>query len=302
MTPPFLFETITALSDLGLIHAQGPDAVAFLQSQLTNEVAMLPLTQARLAGYCSPKGRLLASFVVYKTSEQDVHLICSQDLLASTLKRLSMFVLRARCTLHDASAEFHLLGGLGGGPESPVWGKITGDQAHIVRLPDGAGSPRFLWVTPVTTPIPALAITDMNAWHLAEVQSAVARIQSANVECFVPQMINHELLGGVDFKKGCYPGQEVVARSQYRGTTKRRALLFTVEAQAVVGQELFHSEEPAQPAGVVVHCARQADQKTLLLAEVKWAALSCGRLHLGQITGPLLNPSPMPYEVPQLEA
>jgi tRNA-modifying protein YgfZ len=128
----------------------------------------------------------------------------------------------------------------------------------------------------------------------------VPRIVAATVEQFVPQMVNFEIVGGVSFQKGCYPGQEVVARSQYRGTVKRRAFVFESTAAAAPAQEIFHSADREQPAGMVVNAA-SCDGRHLLLAEVKLAALDGGTLHLVSADGPLLTRADMPYAVP-LEA
>jgi folate-binding Fe-S cluster repair protein YgfZ len=111
-------------------------------------------------------------------------------------------------------------------------------------------------------------------------------------------MLNYEVLGGVDFKKGCYPGQEIVARSQYRGTIKRRSFLFTSEAPMQAGQEVFHSADPAQPAGLVANAAPAPQGGSLALVELKLAALDAGSLHLGAADGPALIRGELPYELP----
>jgi len=294
------------LPDCGLIRAQGDDAAAFLHGQLTNDFAQLGAAQARLAGYCSAKGRLLASFVGWKQAPDDILLLCSADLLAATLKRLSMFVLRAKCRLTDATGEFRLMGlagdsarqWLGSAAPSAPWGKAEHAGATVVRLPDAGSQPRFLWVAPRDAATPELPSLGLDAWRWGEVHSGVARIEAATVDQFVPQMLNFELIGGVDFKKGCYPGQEVVARSQYRGTAKRRSFVFDLPASASAGQEIFHSGDPGQPAGMVVNAALLPGPSGSLLAEVKLASLGDGSLHLGDPAGPRLVPAPMPYEVP----
>jgi folate-binding protein YgfZ len=274
------------LVELGVIRAHGADAASFLHGQLTNDIANLAAGEARLAGYCSAKGRLLASFLAWRAGD-DLLLACSADLLAATLKRLRMFVLRAKCTLSDASVEVPLHGLAGHA--------ATG--ATVIRLPDGAGSPRLLVAGAIADlPLPSL---DARAWRWLEVQSGVARIERATVEHFVPQMLNYELVGGVDFGKGCYPGQEVVARSQYRGTIKRRSLLFRTAAAAAAGAtEVFHSEDPSQPAGQVVMAAASAAGGSIALVEVKLAALASGSLHLAAPDGALLERLAMPYDVP----
>lgn len=300
-----------ALSHCGVIRAQGADAATFLHGQLTNDFVQLDSSQARLAGYCSAKGRLLASFLGWKSAPDDILLVCSADLLAATLKRLSMFVMRAKCRLADASAELQLMGLTG--PRSVAWlgqnapaevgQKASAGAATVVRLADAAGQARFLWVAPTDTAAPPLPVLELETWRWAEVQSAVPRIEAATADQFVPQMVNFELLGGVDFKKGCYPGQEVVARSQYRGTLKRRSLLFSVDAAAAPGQEVFHSDDPGQPAGMVVNAARHSSAAVegSVLAEVKIASLDSGSLHLGSPEGPLLSPVPMPYDISRLD-
>ncbi len=288
-----------ALTHWGVIAARGAEAVGFLQGQLTNDVAGMTPAQARLAGFCSAKGRLLASFVVWRGGADEVFLACAASVLPATLKRLSMFVLRARCKLVDASDEVRLWGLAGAAAMADgldVWhrGDLAGTPA--IRLPDAAGQPRALLIGEPSAPLPALAL---DAWRWLEVQSGVPTIETATVEQFVPQMINYELLGGVDFRKGCYPGQEVVARSQYRGTLKRRTFLFDVEGPAAAGQEIFHSADPGQPAGRVVSAApKPGSTASSLLAEIKLAALASGSLHLGSAEGARLTRDELPYPVP----
>ena len=294
------------LTDWGLIRAQGPDAASFLQGQLTQDVAHLPPDRARLAGYCSAKGRLLASFVLWRVDAETVLLACSADLLASTLKRLSMFVLRAKCKLSDVSAELALYGLAGtaagslladAAPATP-WGLSTFGAGQVIRLPDAAGQPRWLLAQAVAAAAPTLPALSADAWQWLEVQSAVARISALTLELFVPQMINLDLVGGVNFQKGCYPGQEVVARSQYRGKLKRRAFVFDADAVLAAGQEVFHSADPDQPAGQVVLAALRPGGGSSALVETKLAALDSGSLHAGSASGPLLTRTALPYTIP----
>jgi folate-binding protein YgfZ len=307
MTSHYTLDGAAPLAHLGLIRAAGADAATFLHGQLTSDVALLDTARARLAGYCSAKGRLLASFIAWKTSPEEVQLLCSADVLPATLKRLSMFVLRAKCKLTDATAELQRVGlagpsataWLGDAAPAAVWGRTEREGATIVRLPDVAGAARYLWVAPAGAAAPALPALDPAAWRWGEVQSGIASIETATVDQFVPQMLNYELLGGVDFKKGCYPGQEIVARSQYRGTIKRRTYLFAGAEAATPGQEIFHSADPGQPAGMVVNAATLPGEGggSSVLAEMKLAAMGDGTLHLGRADGPLLAATPMPYEV-----
>lgn len=290
-------EGVARLSDWGVIRAAGEDAKTFLHGQLTQDVQGLGDGTARLAGYCSAKGRLLASFIVWQRGPAEVLLACSADLLPATLKRLSMFVLRAKCKLSDASAELPLYGLAGAAAgEGVAWSRSAQGAADLIHLPAAAGVRRALWAGPGAPEQPVLAA---EAWRWLEVQSGIPRIVAATVEQFVPQMVNLELVGGVNFQKGCYPGQEVVARSQYRGTLKRRAFLFDAEAPAQPGQELFAASDPAQPAGMVAFAAPAPDGSGRygVLAETK-IALADHALHLGAADGPRLQLLPLPYALP----
>ena len=296
------------LTDWGVIRALGEDARKFLHGQLTQDVEHLQRGTARLAGYCSAKGRLQATFVIWATSADEVLLACSADLLATVLKRLSMFVMRAKCKLSDASAEL------------PVWG-LAGPLAGFDLptaawqiSPQGSGVwialPPAVAVGSVTTArylgvgveAPAAPVLDAAIWDGLEVQSGVARVVAATAEQFVPQMVNLELVGGVNFQKGCYPGQEIVARSQYRGTLKRRAHVVQAAAELAPGQEVFHSADAGQPAGMVVLAGRMPGGGlgggAVGLIELKVAALGDGTLHAGSVDGPLLTPTALPYALP----
>lgn len=291
------------LPDWGVMRAQGADAAAFLHTQLTQDITGLPSGQARMAGYCSAKGRLLATLVVWRRGADEFLLACSADLLPATLKRLSMFVLRAKCKLSDASGEI-VLHGLAGeaatraldGAGAAPWQVLERGAVQAVRLPDAEHVARWLHAAPADAPPPELPALEPAAWSRLEVASAVPRLVAATVEQFVPQMVNLEAVGGVNFQKGCYPGQEIVARSQYRGTLKRRALLYASEAAAAPGQEVYAEDDPAQPAGMVVNAAGAGDDG-LALVEVKLTAAETP-LRLGAPDGPRLQPRPLPYTLP----
>lgn len=297
----------------GLLRARGDEAARFLHGQLTNAVETLPAGLLRRAGFCSAKGRLQASFLLWRPADDEVMLACHASVLAATLKRLTMFVLRSRCRLGDAGAP--------GDTPALVATGLAGDSARhalaaaglvdvgqwraveggtLLALEPVDGITRAVWIAPAdqgapgTTDAPTL---DLATWQALEVRAGVPVIEAATVDQFVPQMLNYELIGGVDFKKGCYPGQEVVARSQYRGTVKRRMFLFEVPALAAPGQEVFHDADPGQPAGMVVNAAPSGDG-SVALVEVKLVAVGRGALHLGAADGPVLVPRELPYPVP----
>jgi folate-binding protein YgfZ len=281
-----------ALRHMGVIRAAGADAVSFLQGQLTQDVAQLGSSEARLAAFCNAKGRMQASFIVLKSSPEELLLVCSLDILPATLKRLSMFVMRAKAKLSDASAEFSLFGLAG---EAAISQGPDATAASLVVLPPAGKTQRALWCAPVGTPPPDLPAIALDQWHWLSVRSGVAMITQPIFEAFVPQMLNYESVGGVNFKKGCYPGQEIVARSQFRGTLKRRAYIVHADAEPSVGQAVFHSDDAEQPCGLVASAAPAPAGGFDAIVSIQTAAAMDGQLTLGSASGPRLSLIPLPY-------
>ncbi|MDD2844241.1 MAG: folate-binding protein [Rhodoferax sp.] len=296
---------VAPLTHTGLIRAQGADAAKFLHGQLTNDFSLLGLSEARLAGFCNAKGRLQASFIGFKRSHTDILLLCSADLLATTLKRLSMFVLRAQVKLVDASADFVVYGLAGaavadatqtlGDHQAKVWGKADVDDISIIHLYPAEGVPRALWVAPLGTPAPAGAALTSEQWAWGEVRSGIATVTQPVFEAFVPQMLNFESVGGVNFKKGCYPGQEVVARSQFRGTLKRRAYLAHADVPLKAGDELFAPDDASQPCGLVVQAAAAPNAGFDAIVSMQISAYEAGGVRALGADGPLLKLEAAPY-------
>ena len=292
---------IAPLSHLGVIRVEGEDAAKFLHGQLTQDFALLGMDQARLAAFLSAKGRMQASFIGFKRSATEVLLVCSRDLLPPTLKRLSMFVMRAKAKLTDATADFALYGVAGdaintiAGSAQPAWTKADMGTANLVHLYPADGTPRALWVAPASDPAPAGLALDTALWLWSEVKSGVATLTTPVVEAFVPQMLNYESVGGVNFKKGCYPGQEVVARSQFRGTLKRRAYVAHAAAEVAVGAEVFSAADLEQPCGTVVQVAAAPGGGFDAIVSLQIAAAQEGHLQVGAADGVALSLSPLPY-------
>lgn len=295
------FHGIAPLNHLGVIRAEGEDAVKFLHGQLTHDFALLGMDHARLTAFLSAKGRMQASFIGFKRSPTEVWLVCSRDLLAPTLKRLSMFVMRAKCKLSDATADTQVFGLAGStietiaGGAQPTWSKSEFCHATVVHLPPAAGQPRALWVAPQDEPAPAGPALDPALWAWGEVQSGVATLSAPLVEAFVPQMLNYESVDGVSFKKGCYPGQEVVARSQFRGAIKRRAYLAHTAAELAVGADIFSPTDPEQACGTVVQTAPAPTGGWDAIVSLQITAAEQGTLHGGAPDGPLLTLGTLPY-------
>ena len=298
MTQPL--HGIAPLPHLGVIRVEGEDAASFLQGQLTQDFALLDLQHARLAAFLSAKGRMQASFIGFKRSGTEILLVCSRDLLAATLKRLSMFVLRAKARLTDVTADFALFGLVGNAINTvadcalPAWTKTDSGAASIVHLYPADGQPRALWVAPAGTPAPEGPALDPALWLWSEVRSGIATLSAPVVDAFVPQMLNYESVGGVNFKKGCYPGQEVVARSQFRGTLKRRAYVGHAGAPIAAGAEIFHTSDHEQPCGTVVQAAPAPAGGMDAIVSLQIAAAG-DVLRVGAPDGVPLTLGPLPY-------
>ena len=299
-----ILQGLSPLPQLGVIQAQGEDAANFLHNQLTNDVLLLPLGQARLAAFCNAKGRMQASMLVLKTAPETVLLVMPQDLLAQTLKRLSMFVLRAKVRLTDASSQWQLRGLLGESARSAMadaapWQVMGWGGGHAVALyPAVAGEarqPRAVWIASAELPAPEGPAVSPEVWAWGSVLSGVPFVTQPVFEAFVPQMLNYESVGGVNFKKGCYPGQEVVARSQFRGTLKRRMARVLSPVALHAGQDVFTPTDTEQPCATVVQCAARPDGSgfdalvsgTLESQQTGWRA--------GSAQGETLELLPLPY-------
>ena len=291
---------VAPLPHLGIIRVQGEEAARFLHGQLTQDFALLGTAEARLAAFCNAKGRMLASFVAFKHAPDDILLVCSRDILPATLKRLSMFVLRAKAKLTDASGEFGLYGLVGDAVPAAIrgaapWKLASIGDARLVSLYPADGQPRALGVAPAAAGAPPGAALSPALWDWTEVRSGVATITAPVVEAFVPQMLNYESVGGVNFKKGCYPGQEVVARSQFRGTLKRRAFVAHADAELAAGQEVFQAIDPEQPVGMVVQAAPAPAGGWEAILSLQLSAAEAGGLHAGSASGTPLQLQPLPY-------
>ncbi|MDR8034331.1 CAF17-like 4Fe-4S cluster assembly/insertion protein YgfZ [Burkholderia cenocepacia] len=305
------------LPQFGVIDVAGDDAATFLHSQLTNDIEHLDAGSARLSGYCSPKGRLLASFLTWRAGH-GVRLLVSKDVQPAVQKRLSMFVLRAKAKLTDANDTLAVAGfagdvrdalsGIFDALPDGVHVKVDGPAGTLIRVPDAAGRKRYLWIGPraeVDARLAALAgtlpVVSPAVWDWLDVRAGEPRITQPAVEQFVPQMVNFDVIGAVNFRKGCYPGQEVVARSQYRGTIKRRTALAHVAGETDTvhaGVELFHSDDPGQPCGMIVNAAAAPAGGVDALVEIKLAALDSATVHLGSADGPALAFDALPYAWP----
>jgi folate-binding protein YgfZ len=256
--------------------------------------------------------------LMWRAAQGNIFLQLPRTIQAPLQKRLSMFVLRAKAKLRDATDEaptaavLGLAGARAGDalrrhlaalPAQP-YAKVEGAFGTVIRLADAFDAPRYLWITSADTASTALAqlretlaLGGNAAWRLGEIHAGVPQVTQPTQEQFVPQMVNFELIGGVNFKKGCYPGQEIVARSQYLGKLKRRMVLATLpNASALAGDEVFSSEDPDQPSGMIVNAAPNGSGGADALVEIKLAALEHEVRH-GSAGGTPLQFLALPYAV-----
>ncbi len=302
---------IAPLTHLGLIACSGEDAQSFLHGQLSNDVKQLGAERSEYAAYCSAKGRMLANFLLWR-KEQAYHLQLARALLPAVQKRLGMFVLRAKVKLTDAS-ETHAAMGLAGGAAEAALKELfpaLPQQAHQVVHDPANGTlialpgARFQLVAEVETAkrlwrklAAVLRPVGPACWQWLEIQNGLPLIGPATQEQFVPQMANMELIGAVNFQKGCYPGQEIVARTQYLGQLKRRMVLAHLEAGVApeAGDELYSSELDGQASGMVVNAQAAPEGGYDLLAVVQRSSIAQGALHFRAADGPALSIQPLPY-------
>ncbi len=298
------------LSDLGLIRASGDDIEHFLQGQLTNDITEVTSEHSQLSGYCTPKGRLLATMRVISHAG-DFLLLMPRERLTPVLQRLSMFVLMSKVTLSDASDELQTIGLYGDCATSLPAADIAAQADDCIATEDGvttvriaASAPRFLLIgsagaitqrrqhlTETTTPG-----TDQQ-WRLLDIRAGLPSVFDATIEAFVPQMVNMHLVNGVSFSKGCYTGQEIVARMHYLGKLKRRMYRVAVEGDCPAsGADLYSPQsQSGQGSGKIVMSAVSADGVCEALAVIEVANAETGELRLNDENGDKLEILGLPY-------
>lgn len=309
-------DVICDLSHQGLLEVRGADAQSFLQGQLGNDIRAVSATRSQLSSYCSPKGRAYAVFRILL--DRDAYLLEMNPAgLETVRKRLTMFVMRAqvvienaedtriRCGLSGPSVEQQLTEALGAVP-TEVDEVLTRNGISLVRLPSSQ-HPRFEFFGEIDACLPLwhdlnvhCAPVGPGAWRLLDILAGVPTIYQETSEAFVPQMINLDALNGISFNKGCYPGQEVVARMHYLGKLKRRMFRLAIEGteRPAPGTPVFRAGgDPGQPDGEIVDAALHPDGLYAALAVLQIAATE-QPLHWGHPQGPAARVIPLPYPVP----
>ena len=303
------------LSELGLIAVAGPDSFDFLQGQISNDLRELSDSHSQLSSHCSAKGRMLANFRVLRI-EDSLFLVLPRAQVPALLKRLRMFVLRAKVQVDDASDALVCAGIIGDCAETAlaaVFGALPQQdnglalhqQMTLIRVAGTA--PRWLLIGPAEQVKPIWETISVQAaeahpdlWALHDIRAGIPVIRPETSDAFVPQMANMQLVDGVSFHKGCYTGQEVVARMQYLGKLKRRMYHATVETTATpkAGDQLVVSGSRSEQASDRIVDARQvAPGRWELLVVVEIAAAEGGEVRLAD-DGSVLALTPPPYGFP----
>jgi folate-binding protein YgfZ len=308
---------VAPLSQHGVLRITGKDASEFLHGQLSSDVNALAPMQLQASTYCSPKGRVLANFLLWRDAE-GFDALLSRDLLVAIKKRLAMFVLRSKVAIEDVSEHYVVLGAAGPaaatalqhacGAEPAVANSIAivgagtlvnlGGKRYLALLrPEAAHA---AWLTLATE----LKPVGEDAWRWLDIGAGAPWITAPTQDQFVPQMANFELIGAVNFQKGCYTGQEIVARTQYLGKLKRRMFLCHVGVAEIpaAGSSIYSAAMGEQACGMVVNAAPAPEGGCDLLAVLQLEAADTAAtapIHLSQPNGPELQLLELPYAIPQ---
>jgi len=304
------------LSHVGIIQVQGADAADFLQNQLTNDINLVTESQAQLSAWCNHKGRTIATFLVHKQGDS-YYLTLSADLMEFVLKRLQMFVMRSAVQLEVVTETMVHFGFSGSQdwneccdmalPEHD-YGAVVSGGLSIIRVP--GVEPRYevmglfddvapLWEQLSTHSTPV----NGEAWNYLNIANGIAVIQEASREAWIPQMLNYQIINGVSFSKGCFPGQEVVARLKYLGKTKRRIFRLELATQVVpnIGESVAAEGENAE-AGKIVNAALNSEGNVEVLAVLKIALVEDGKqLSLSDTDGASAKVLELPYSTEEVE-
>lgn len=300
---------ICDLSHLGLLEISGDDAISFLQGQVTNDVKLINDNNSHYTGYCSPKGRLLALFLALN-HQQQLHLQLNSKLLEPIAKRLKMYVMRSKVNISNVSDSYVRIGFNGNDipkllaqfftliPQN-AYESVNSGNSTIIRLP--GATPRFeiiceterakeIWQTLKTS----CKAVGKSCWDWLEIQAGIPDIYQQTQEEFVPQMVNLDLLNAINFKKGCYTGQEIVARTHYLGKVKRRTYLAHVATSTPpqAGTDVLNQNK--EVVGKVVRSAIAPTSGYDVLAEVRLESIEVGDVFVNDTK---LDIKPLPYTV-----
>jgi len=303
---------LCALTQLACVEVKGDDAQNFLHNQLSNDIRQLDHQTAQLAAYCSAQGRVITLFWIFK-QHSSYFLLMPRDRVEATVKRLRMFVLMSKVEINDVSDDWHCLGIFGAHSAEALRSLSVEASATTLGLSHGDGLiairchgelPRYLLIvnhaqaqqTWLSLASQASCVATRE-WIAEDIRDGVPQVYQATTEAFVPQMLNLHSLDAISFTKGCYPGQEVVARMKYLGKLKRRMFHAEIESEhsISVGDDILAEDE--KPVGKVVDIAPLADHRGYRLLAVLLVSASEEPLHIKGNTHYHLNIKDLPYQV-----
>ena len=297
------------LPDVGLIRFWGDDAQTFLHNQLTCDVAALAPGRSTYGAYCTPKGRVLATCLLWRTPDA-FFMQLPAALREPIQKTLSRFILRAKVKIEDVADEWVLLGASGsdavalaqratGQAPTEIHQVSLASGMMVIRLPGDRCEILARWDKAAAIVEPGWQNAGPEYWEWLDIRAGVPVITPATQEEFVPQMVNLDLIGGVSFEKGCYPGQEIVARMHFRGTLKQRMVLahFQSDEKPAPGDKLYSADFGDQACGAVVNAAPSPDGSHDVLASIQISATEKGDVRWKAPEGPALKLLPLPYSV-----
>ncbi len=300
------------LTPLAGMRIAGPDAAAFLQGQFTSDVAALAAGTAQYSAWCSPKGRMLANFLLLRTEATTFELLLPASMIGAVRKRLTTFVLRSKLTIEDRSGESVRIGV--GGPTAVTALRAASidvpsrlqcralDGGLIVAVPGGryialmqAAFAEQFWDRVSSAARPA----GYPVWQWLTIRAGIPIVTAATTDQLVPQMANWDALDGVSFRKGCYTGQEIVARTQYLGRLKERTFLAHVDGPPPAsGEKLYSTVFGEQSCGTVLNAAASPGGGSDLVAALQIAAMQRGDVRIGSPDGTAISLLPLPYPLP----
>jgi len=298
------------LAHFGLIRFSGAEAQTFLHNQLTCDVGALAPSTSTYGSYCTPKGRVLATFLLWRSGE-DFFMQLPSSLREPIQKQLSKFILRAKVKATDATPEWTLLGVVGkdaaaivqravGEAPKAVHQVAHASGAMVIKVPGGRYeivAARDKAQALLTSLVSGAEMAGADYWDWLDIRGGIPTIVIATQEAFVPQMVNLDLIGGVSLSKGCYPGQEIVARMHYRGTLKQRMYLANVAEgdSPQPGDKLYSSDFGEQACGTIVNAVRSPEGGYDVLAVIQIASAEKGDVRWKSSGGPALKLLPLPY-------
>ena len=307
------------LSPLGAISVAGPDSQKFLQGQLTCDLVSLPDEHLTMGAHCNPKGRMISTFHALKISQSEFVLLMPADLVETALAALKKYSVFFKTELKDVGSDYrwfglagrdvgarasHLLNLSHGSNTDLVSSQLipfdhNGHRAlaamldeHMVALQVPTSQSADLWQQLCASPAVA---SSYNQWPQHLIAAGLPQLHADTSELFIPQMLNLHLLGAVSFKKGCYTGQEVVARMQFRGAAKRRMYRARIDDGKLPapGSEIFSNEGGSSVGNTVLACS--TDGEIELLAVLTITKVADGET-LQLADGRVLEVLELPYD------